>query len=136
MENNYFTVLMNLMTSAIHQNESAVCRCMSPPSGASRPPPAPSHTCGLPWSTGFGLPVSHGKFPPATSFIKAYGKGDVSVLPSQFVPPSSSLTVSKACPLCLSRLPPCKQNHQYHLSRFHALIYDICFSFSDLLHSV
>ena len=41
-------------------------------------------------------------------------------------------------PLCLSLFPPWKQVHQYHFSRFHiyALIYDICFSFSDLLHSV
>ena len=33
---------------------------------------------------------------------------------------------------------PCKPVHLYHLSRFHiyALIYNICFSLSDLLHSV
>ena len=33
---------------------------------------------------------------------------------------------------------PCKPVHLYHFSRFHiyALIYDICFSLSDLLHSV
>ena len=33
---------------------------------------------------------------------------------------------------------PCKLVHLYHFSRFHiyALIYDICFSLSDLLHSV
>ena len=32
----------------------------------------------------------------------------------------------------------CKPVHLYHFSRFHiyALIYDICFSLSDLLHSV
>ena len=32
---------------------------------------------------------------------------------------------------------PCKPVHLYHFSRFHiyTLIYDICFSFSDLLHS-
>ena len=31
-----------------------------------------------------------------------------------------------------------KQVHQYHFSKFHiyVLIYDICFSLSDLLHSV
>ena len=45
--------------------------------------------------------------------------------------------------LCLfstsvSQLLPCKPAHLYHFSRFHihALIYDICFSLSDLLHSV
>ena len=33
---------------------------------------------------------------------------------------------------------PCKPVHLYHFSRFpmYALIYDICFSLSDLLHSV
>ena len=33
---------------------------------------------------------------------------------------------------------PCKQVLQYHFSRFHvyALLYNICFSLSDLLHSV
>ena len=33
---------------------------------------------------------------------------------------------------------PCKQVHLYHFSRFHiyVLIYSICFSLSDLLHSV
>ena len=33
---------------------------------------------------------------------------------------------------------PCKKVHLYHFSRFHmyALIYHICFSLSDLLHSV
>ena len=33
---------------------------------------------------------------------------------------------------------PCKPVHLYHFSRFHiyALTYDICFSLSDLLHSV
>ena len=38
----------------------------------------------------------------------------------------------------LSQLLPCKPVHLYHFSRFHiyALIYDICFSLSDLLHSV
>ena len=38
----------------------------------------------------------------------------------------------------VSQLLPCKPAHLYHFSRFHlhALIYDICFSLSDLLHSV
>ena len=38
----------------------------------------------------------------------------------------------------VSLFVPCKLVHLYHFSRFHiyALIYDICFSFSDLLHSV
>ena len=38
----------------------------------------------------------------------------------------------------MSQFLPCKLVHLYHFSRFHiyALIYDICFSLSDLLHSV
>ena len=38
----------------------------------------------------------------------------------------------------VSQFLPCKLVHQYYFSRFHiyALIYDICFSLSDLLHSV
>ena len=38
----------------------------------------------------------------------------------------------------VSQLLPCKLAHLYHFSRFHihALIYNICFSLSDLLHSV
>ena len=38
----------------------------------------------------------------------------------------------------MSQFLPCKTVHLYHFSRFHiyALIYDICFSLSDLLHSV
>ena len=38
----------------------------------------------------------------------------------------------------VSQLLHCKLVHLYHFSRFHiyVLIYDICFSLSDLLHSV
>ena len=38
----------------------------------------------------------------------------------------------------VSQFLPCRLVHLYHFSRFHiyALIYDICFSLSDLLHSV
>ena len=38
----------------------------------------------------------------------------------------------------VSQLLPWKPAHLYHFSRFHihALLYDICFSLSDLLHSV
>ena len=39
---------------------------------------------------------------------------------------------------CCISIPPCKQAHLNRLSRFHtyASIYNICFSLSDLLHSV
>ena len=40
--------------------------------------------------------------------------------------------------MSVSQFLPCKLVHLYHFSTFHiyALIYDICFSLSDLLHSV
>ena len=63
----------------------------------------------------------------------------VSVLLSQFVLPSPSPAVSTSL-FCVSASPLvlCKQVHPYHPSRFHiyALIYNNCFSLSDLLHSV
>ena len=54
--------------------------------------------------------------------------------PSQFLPLVSLHLFSTSVSLFL----PCKPVHLYHFSRFHicALIYDICFSLSDLLHSV
>ena len=58
-------------------------------------------------------------------------------------PNSSHLSFPLLVSLCLfstsvSLFLPCKLVHLYHSSRFHiyALIYDICFSLSDLLHSV
>ena len=61
-------------------------------------------------------------------------------------PPSTPPTPPRFPPLVSVRLfstsvslfLPCKQLPLYHFSRFHvyALIYDICFSLSDLLRSV
>ena len=56
----------------------------------------------------------------------------VSMLFSQFIPPSPSFTVStKLLSLSASASLPCKEVHQYHLSRFHrhTLIYSIVFLF-------
>ena len=84
---------------------------------------------------------------PATSYqLSIYfinGSIYIPVLLSQFVPPSLSPTVptslfSRYVSLFLSN----KQLHLYHLwfictiDSIYALIYDICFSFSDLLHSI
>ena len=63
---------------------------------------------------------------------------------SQIIPPSPPhrgfppLVSIRLFSTSVSQLLPCKQVHLYHFSRFHihALIYDICFSLSDLLHSV
>ena len=51
---------------------------------------------------------------------------------------SYSSTTLLRPPTSASLFLPCKPVHLYHLSRFHiyALIYYICFSLSDLLHSV
>ena len=49
-------------------------------------------------------------------------------------PPVSTSPFSMSVSLFL----PCRQVHQHHFSRFHkyTVIYDVYFSFSDLLHSV
>jgi len=61
------------------------------------------------------------------------------MLLSSFVPLSPSPTISIS-PFSTSVSPflPHKYVHQYHFSRFHiyVLIYDICFSLPDLVHSV
>ena len=55
--------------------------------------------------------------------------------PHRIFPPLVSICL---CSTSVSQLLPCKLAHLYQFSRFHisALIYDICFSLSDLLHSV
>ena len=76
-------------------------------------------------------------FSPAMCFT--HGDVCISVLLCPFVPVSPSPTLSTS-PFSISTSPflPCKQVHQYHFSSFHlyALLYDISFSLSDLLHSV
>ena len=111
-------------------HESAIDIHMSPPSWSSNSPPTPSHPSSLSQSTKFEFPVSCSKFPLATLFAH------VSILLFQFVLPSHSSTVStNLFSMFASPLLSCKYVHQYHLSRFHtyALIYNICFSLSDLL---
>ena len=53
-------------------------------------------------------------------------------------PPLPPLVFIRLFSTSVSQFLPCKLVHLYHFSRFHmyALIYDICFSLSDLLHSV
>ena len=55
--------------------------------------------------------------------------------PSRRIPPLVSIHLFSTS---VSLFLPCKLVHLYQFSRFHiyALIYDICFSLSDLLHSV
>ena len=62
---------------------------------------------------------------------------------SQFIPPPPPPPLSPLCVhtfvlyICVS-ISTCKPIHLYHFSRFHiyTLIYDICFSLSDLFHPV
>ena len=83
-----------MLVSAIQQHESATGIHMSPPSWTSLLPPTPSHPSRLSMSTGFELPASYSKFPWLSNFT--YGSVYVSMLLSQFVPPSPSLPVSKS----------------------------------------
>ena len=100
------------------------------------PPSPPTHPSRLSQSIGFGFLASYITLPLAIYFI--YGNVYVSMLFSQIIPPPSP-TVSKSL-FFMSVFPllPCMKDGWYHLSRFHiyALIYDVCLSLSDLLHSV
>ena len=82
------------MVAVIYQHESAVSMHMSPPPRKSLLSPTPSHSSKLSQSIGFELPASYGKFLLAIYF--ANGDVYVSVLLSQFVPPSPVPTVSRS----------------------------------------
>ena len=115
---------------SINMNQPQVYICPLP----LKPPIPPPR---LSQSTGFGFPASYSKFPLAIYFT--YGNVYVSVLLSQVISPSPSLSVTLSLFfMSVSPLLPCKQDHQYHLSRFHiyALIYDICLLFLTQLHLV
>ena len=79
-----------VLVSATQQHASATGTRASPPSRASLPPPAPSRPSRLPlpavaecWGE---LPTSHGRFLLAGRLT--HGSAHVSMLLSQFVPPS------------------------------------------------
>ena len=127
-----------MLVSAIHRHESAIGTRMCPPSWASSPTSHPIHPSRLSQSTGSELPVLQTNFPLVIYFT--HGNGYVSMLLSQFVPPSPSPTVPTSLfSMSASLLLPYRQVHQYqHLSRFYiyVLMQDICSSLSNLLHSV
>ena len=81
-----------VLVSAMYQHELAIGIRMSPPFGASLPPPTPSHLSRLSQSTRFELPASQNKLPLAVCFT--HGHVCVSMLPSRFVLPSPFPTVS------------------------------------------
>ena len=99
--------------------------------------PSPSHPSGLSQYTRFEYPISCIKLGLVIYFI--YGNIRVSMLYSQIILPLPSPTESQSLFFTsVSPLLPYTWDHWHHLSRFHvyALIYDICLSLSDLLHSV
>ena len=104
--------------------------------------PAPSHPSGSSQSTGCERPESQSKSPLApvwltlhacTRYMLARGSGHV-----------QCHSLHSSCPLLphfsmpVSPLLPCREAHQYHLPRFHIYVFidGICFSLSDLLHSI
>ena len=102
-----------------------------------KPPPRPAPFKSS-QSTRLGsLCYIHSSFPLASCL--PHDGVYVSVPLSQFVPPSPSPAVSTSLlSTSVSSFLPCSWVHQYHFSRVHiyALIYNICFSLFDLLHSV
>ena len=112
------------------------CTCI-PPSWTPSPLLSTPHPSGVSWNTSFECLASCIKL--ALVIYLTYGNMHVSMLSSQIIPPSPSPTESKnlfftSVYLLLS----CIWGRYYHLSKFHiyALIYCICVSLSDLLHSV
>ena len=84
------------------------------------------------------LPVLCSSFPLAIHFTS--GNVYMSMLLSHFVPASPSPDPVSSSPFStsVSLFLCCHQVHQYYFFRFHIyeLAYSICFSLSDLLHSV
>ena len=97
------------------------------------PPPPPR----LSQSISSGCPASCIELAQVIYFT--YGNVHASKLFSQIIPPSPSHTEPKTLFFMpVSPLLPCMQDYWYHLSKLHiyAIIYSICLSLSDLLHSV
>ena len=81
------------------------------------------------------LPVLCNSFPLAIHFT--FGSVYMSMILSHIVPASPSPSVSSSLfSMSSSLFLPCHQVHQYCFFRFHIRAYSICFSLSDLLHSV
>ena len=122
-------ILCNVvLVSPIQQHKSAINIYMFPLSWTSLTPSHPTGHHRAPcWA-----PCFRQQLPTSNLF---YTVVYTSILLYQFVSPSPShpMSIFYICILFLS----CKQAHLYHLSinRFHrdALIYDICFSLSDLV---
>ena len=85
----------------------------------------------------FVVTESYRKFPLAIYFTYVHVYASMPLSPFFSSSPSFSLPLSISLfSMSASSLLLCEQVHQYHLSRSHiyALVHDICFSLSDLLH--
>ena len=115
-----------VLVSAVQRSESAICICISPPSGTSLPLSQPTHVChhrAPSWA-----PCAFPRFPLASSFTP--GSVYMSVLISLFIPPASPCDVHMSLlDTCIS-IPALQIGSSVPFSRFHiyTLIYFICFS--------
>ena len=134
MEENCFTIYIGFLYVTMQTSHKYIYVYICPPSSAPFPLISPLQVI-ADCQTRF--PVLHSNFQLA--MYLTHDNVYISVLLSQFFPPSPCPAVSTGLS-STSPFPflPCKQLHQYHFSRLHiyALIYGICFSLSDLLHSV
>ena len=108
-----------MLVSPLQESESAKCVHISPPSWASLHPPHLTrlgHLRALSWA-----PVLYSSFPLAIYFT--HGSVYMSILISQFIPPSPYPTVS-TCPFSMSTslFLLCKEVRLYQFSRFHIYI--------------
>ena len=119
-----------MLVSAVQQSEPAICRHRSPPSGNSLPH-SPVHAFAITEHRA-ECPGLHSRFPLALCctcgrvYIQSFPASPSCSVSTNWFPTSASLAL------------PCKQAHLHHLSKFHTyvLIQGICFSLSDLLHTV
>ena len=118
---NYFMILYWF---AIHQHESTTGLHVFPIL-IPLPPPCPYHPSGSSQCTSPEHPISC--IEPGLAICFRYDNIQVSVLFSQIIPPSPSLTESKrlfytSVSLLLSRI----QGYRYHLSKFHIYVLVYC----------
>ena len=130
LEDNCFTMLWWSLTY-INTNQSNYIYIPS------LEPPAP--LISPPWVVTegqAGLPVLQSSFPLLTCFT--HDSLYMSMLLSQFVLPSPPAVSTRPFSTFAFPFLLCKQVYHTIFSRFHkcALIYNICFSLSDLLHSL
>ena len=126
-----------VLVSAGHQHESAIYMYTQIPSVLSLPPThCPVSPLKIIAEHQAELPVPHSSFPLAICFT--YNSIYMSMLPSQFVPPSPSRCLHKSILYICICIPALQIGYQCRFSRFHiyVLIYNICFYLSDLRHSI